>query len=254
MNSEEALAYAIQLLKEGKAKKYGYDYFAASVARRVATLETKDKDPREIERKTAEYHNLFAEAGWVLSLRGILRPGVNELRGQALPEGGYTFTDAGKAKVDQLDDATVLLFQSSSLISTFEGFEDRFGAGFVQRATEAVHCRDAGLWYSACAMCGAAAEAVLLETAVAKNGDREAVLRAYRASGGRSKILNLITGTASAYLKMTLKDFSGIIGSWRDDAGHGAAVNISEANAAEALRQLLHMCQWIQKEWDNLTA
>jgi hypothetical protein len=102
-------------------------------------------------------------------------------------------------------------------------------------------------------MSGAAAEAVLLEIAITKTGDREQVLRADRGSGGRSKILNMIAGGANAYLKRTLTDFSGIIGSWRDEAGHGAEVNISEANAIEALRQLLHLCQWVQKEWDNLT-
>jgi len=29
---------------------------------------------------------------------------------------------------------------------------------------------------------------------------------------------------------------------------------IGTANVDEALRQLLHMCQWVDREWENLTA
>lgn len=75
----------------------------------------------------------------------------------------------------------------------------------------------------------------------------------YRRAGGRSKVLNLITGAAKPHIKTQLDAFTGIMATWRDDAGHGTASVISSANADEALRQLLHMCQWVSKEWAVLT-
>jgi hypothetical protein len=50
----------------------------------------------------------------------------------------------------------------------------------------------------------------------------------------------------------TLTTFAGIISMWRDEAAHGAASPLSTANADEGLRQLLHMCQWVHREWDEL--
>jgi len=103
-------------------------------------------------------------------------------------------------------------------------------------------------------MTGAAAESVLLALAIAKVGDEEQVLRAYRQSGGRQRVLNLIVAQANAVRRNTLTTFSGIISMWRDEAAHGTASPLGTANADEALRQLLHMCQWVDREWDNLTA
>ena len=103
-------------------------------------------------------------------------------------------------------------------------------------------------------MVGAAAEAVLLAVAIAKEGDEELVLRTYRGTRGRQAMLNMIVGQADANRRNNLTTFAGIVSLWRDDAAHGRASPIDTANADEALRQLLHMCQWVAHEWDNLTA
>jgi hypothetical protein len=103
-------------------------------------------------------------------------------------------------------------------------------------------------------MVGAAAESVLLAIAIEKENDEDAVLRTYRSARGRQAVLNMIVGRATAPMRNTLTTFAGIVSLWRDDAAHGQASPIDTSNADEALRQLLHMCQWVDREWDNLTA
>jgi hypothetical protein len=102
-------------------------------------------------------------------------------------------------------------------------------------------------------MAGAAAESILLALAIAKTGDESHVLKTYGHAGGRGKVLNMITGQLDQYRRNTLTTFTNIISLWRDDAAHGKATPLSTANADEALRQLLHMSQWVDREWANLT-
>lgn len=251
MNVDQALGLSIHALKEGAAAHYGYDFYASTAAQFASNLATTDHREREELRR--RYYPFFEEAGWVLSLRGILRPGVREVLGQAAETGGYTLTAAGLERLADLNDADVLLYQSSALLDTFSGYEDRFGFGFAQRSAEAIKCRDASAWLASCVMSGAAAEAVLLSIAVAKNGTEEEVLNTYKRANGRRAILNMIIGDAARHRREQLTAFTGIISVWRDEAGHGAATQISTANADEALRQLLHMCQWAVREWDALT-
>jgi hypothetical protein len=153
-----------------------------------------------------------------------------------------------------MDDAAILLVQPGSLAATFEGYGPLFGDGFQQRAMEAIRCRNAEAWLACCAMVGAAAESILLALAMTKTGDEEGVMRTYKQARGRQALLNLIVGQANAPTRNTLTTFAGIVSLWRDDSAHGRASSISTANADEALRQLLHMCQWVAREWDNLTA
>jgi hypothetical protein len=102
-------------------------------------------------------------------------------------------------------------------------------------------------------MAGAAAESILLALAIAKTGDEPLVIRTYAQSGGRRKVLNMITRQLDQNRRDTLTTFTNIISLWRDEAAHGKATPLSTANADEALRQLLHMSQWVNREWGNLT-
>jgi hypothetical protein len=133
------------------------------------------------------------------------------------------------------------------------GYRQRFGNGFYQRAQEAIKCRNAEAWLACCAMTGAAAESVLLALAIAKTDDEAHVLRTYRQSNGRQRVLNLIVGQVPQPRRDTLTIFSNIISMWRDEAAHGQVTLLGTANADEALRQLLHMCQWVEREWVTLT-
>lgn len=252
MNLEEAISHAIAALKAGEAGKYGYDYYAYEAACYAVRGMSAPKGRPDI--LAQDFVPVFEEAGWALSQRGILRPGVKHWQAQDVDGGGYSFTLSGRDALADLDETAVLLYSSGSLTQTFHEFSSRFGESFVQRASEAVKCRDCSVWLASCVMSGAAAEAVLLSIASNKIGDKEKALQVYRKANGRREILNLVTGRSPKHIKETLKDFTGIISVWRDEAGHGAATRIGAANADEALRQLLHMCQWTEKEWEALTS
>ena len=253
MDLDEAIALTLELLQADRAKNYGYDLYPTSVTR-VAAERRHRQDHQAQLTAEIELSPIFMEAAWELCRRGIVRPGVRCKGAQVTDEVGYSLTVAGAAALDQLDVTTILITQPGSLAATFAEYQPRYGEGFHQRAQEAIKCRNAEAWLACCAMAGAAAESVLLALAIDKVGNEEDVLCQYRRAGGRQKVLNIIVGKANANTRNSLTAFSGIISFWRDEAAHGRASPISTANADEALRQLLHMCQWVDREWAALTA
>jgi hypothetical protein len=253
MDLDVAIALTVAALRSGKAAHYGYDLFVRDVVAEAARKQA-GQDQQLFHQLMNQWSPLFFDAGWELCRRGVVRPGVKKSGDQAVDDGGYSITQTGQALLGALDDSDLLLLQPGSLAATFSGFQARFGSGFNQRAQEAVRCRNAEAWLACCSMAGAAAEAVLLAAAIAKTGDEQDVLDRYGSAGGRSKVVNVLVGQASQPVQNTLKAFTGIIAIFRDEAAHGKASELSNANADEALRQLLHMCQWVNKEWQALTA
>jgi hypothetical protein len=253
MELDQAIAILLEELRAARTRRYGYDLYARHGAE-VAAQRLHPNDHNLRERTTIDLSSLFLEAAWELCRRGIVRPGIRRTGDQAVDEGGYSLTAAGRAALENLDAASIILAQPGSLAATLGGYRNRFGDGFHQRAMEAIKCRNAEAWLACCAMVGASAESVLLAIAIRKVGNEEQVLRTYRSARGRQAVLNFIVGQANAQTRTTLTTFAGIISLWRDDAAHGQISPISTANADEALRQLLHMCQWVVQEWDALTA
>ncbi len=249
MQLDEAIAVLVELLSNGAAARYGHDLYTRAGAEAAAGRAAKGDDQKR-QSLTIELAPVFMDAGWELCRRGIVRPGVNVDGGQDV--GGYSLTLAGREALASIDHSSILILQPGSLAATFTGYRERFGAGFYQRAQEAIKCRNAEAWLACCAMAGAAAESILLALAVAKSGSEEDVLEAYRRSGGRQRVLNIVVGQASAATQNTLSNFTGIVSFWRDEAAHGQESPLSTANADETLRQLLHMCQWVDGEWDRL--
>ena len=252
MELDEAIAILIELLRNNRAGSYGYDLYARSGADAAASRIHKH-DHSSREHTTRELSPIFYEAAWELCKRGIVRPGVRRTGDQAVDEGGYSLTVAGRAILQELDPFVILIAQPGSLAATLSGYRERFGSGFHQRALEAIKCRNVEAWLACCAMAGASAESVLLAVAIKKTGDESQILQTYARAGGRQRVLNLIVGQASQAIRNTLTTFTGIISLWRDEAAHGRASPLGTANADEALRQLLHMCQWVDSEWANLT-
>lgn len=253
MTLDEAIALTLELLRHGRAQDYGYDLYPTRVTRLVAE-QRHGNDRQALAEALTEMSPIFMEAAWELCRRGMVRPGIRNVNSQATDEGGYSLTIAGEAALDDLDETTILISQPGSLAATLAGYRGRLGEGFHQRAQEAINCRNAEAWLACCAMVGAAAESVLLALAIAKTGDEDDILRRYRQAGGRQKVLNVIVGQANQITRDTLTTFSNIISFWRNEAAHGRASPIGTANADEALRQLLHMCQWVDREWAALTA
>jgi hypothetical protein len=136
----------------------------------------------------------------------------------------------------------------------FEKLSERLGSGFLQRATEAAHCYAFDVYVACCAMCGAAAESILLAVATAKSGDEAAILSIYRAANGRRKVLERIVGQARPAVAEPFRSATGLLSYWRDDAAHGLASTISEIEAHNALARLLRFAQFAADNWDELTA
>jgi len=251
MELDEAISILIALLQAGRAGAYGYDLYARRGAEEAASQ--MRIQPLQDQQVIRDLSPIFYEAAWELCRRGIVRPGIRRSGDQAVEEGGYSLTVAGRASLAALDRATILLVQPGALSAALTGYRQRFGNGFYQRAQEAIKCRNAEAWLACCAMTGAAAESVLLALAIAKTGDEAHVLRTSRQSNGRQRVLNLIVGQVPQPRRDTLTIFSNIISMWRDEAAHGQVTLLGTANADEALRQLLHMCQWVEREWVTLT-
>jgi hypothetical protein len=121
--------------------------------------------------RAAESSPLFFEAAWHLCRRGILRPRVKEFGAQATPDGasgyGYCLTKHGRRWINQGASA-VFLADPDRLSQMFNKLSERLGSGFLQRASEAVQCHTFGAYIGCCAMCGAAAESILLTVAIEK--------------------------------------------------------------------------------------
>ncbi len=188
-----------------------------------------------------------------LCRRGVLRPSVKAFGGQSTGEGeGYTVTTAGREWVAnaQVD----LVLDPTRLGQAFSNLSARFGPGFLQRAGEAARCHSFSLNLACCAMCGAAAESILLSVAIAKSGDEAASIRVYQSSQGRRKIIDEIVGRARPPIAGPFRSATGLLSYWRDDAAHGITSTISEIEAHEALSRLLRFAQFANDNWAELTA
>lgn len=132
-------------------------------------------------------------------------------------------------------------------------FQARFGAAFNERAQEAIRCYGAHAYLACCAMCGAAAEAIFLATAMAK-GDEQTTLRDYMGSGGRKKIENRILGQARQALAAEFNGYTGLLKYWRDQAAHGKTLGIGDNEAMTSLAMLLRFANFTSDNWAELTA
>jgi hypothetical protein len=62
-----------------------------------------------------------------------------------------------------------------------------------------------------------------------------------------------LVGQKPKHLSDAFRNFMGLLAYWRDAAAHGKFSVIAQANADEALRQLLHLSQWAASNWDSIT-
>jgi hypothetical protein len=253
--TEHFLAFALSWLRGDVAKSQSNE--------RNADLSIEDvawdwclqrEDTRDQHRKWA-LAAVAAEAGWELVRRGILRPG-----GRGYPDnnsnipGRFSLTAWGRQWLAEADEWHFIVMQHGALAQTLKAFENRFGEGFVQRSQQAIRCREADAWLASCAMCGAAAESILLALAIAKSGDEGAVIKEYRTGNGRKKTIDGLVGQQPDRIQGEFRSSMNILSYWRDDAAHGMASPISAAVAEVAMQQLLRLSQFANRHWDELTA
>lgn len=209
----------------------------------------------------------FYDAAWELCRRGVLRPGASVPAGQtntgqmgarinaaAFFGDGYALTRWGREWVKKaVVERAILPADPSRLAEVLLQFKNHFGDGYAQRAAEAVSVWRTGNYLSACTMSGAAAESILLATAIAKAKDEAKILAEYRASGGRMKVIKRVIGSAPKGVADQFSSAMGLLSYWRDDAAHGTATGIGEIEAHEALSRLLRLAQFTSDNWGKLT-
>ena len=198
----------------------------------------------------------FYDAAWELCRRGVLRPGniASMAQGDQGPTTSdkYSLTEFGFAWLAASEREGWIPF--SQQVDLLRPIADRIGASFLPRAAEAIGCYQAGLYMAACAMAGAASEAVLLDLAMAIGPDRDEVLRLYLGSQGRREVLRIVDGRARGYVRGTIKLLAQDLGFWRDGAAHGEEARWGEVQAGHAIQQLIRLAQIIDGNWRDLTA
>jgi len=261
---DDALQFLTGFLRDNQGRgnvvgHYGYDVYMTQICRAYAreVLRVANHDGPEVEQAVPGLSAVFYEAAWELCRRGILRPGVKRHREQSTDDGaagnGYSFTSRGRQWLADAESVFIPV-EPARVAQLLSRFRERLGEGFFQRAQEAVKCHSSTAYLACCAMCGAAAESILLALAVAKSGDEAQVLATYRTASGRQRITQNLLHGQPARLSNSFTELTALLNYWRDDAAHGTASEISEFEAYEALARLLRFAHFATDHWDQLTA
>jgi hypothetical protein len=248
---DDALSYVVAALRAGKALgQSGYDVFTSKVIddflieRERLSRDTRGNGFRD---RGIAISPLFSSALWELCRRGIIRPGVRELGeggvgGNVFGE-GYALTPFGREWLQRAEYEQIASIIPGRFVELLSAHQRRFGPGFLSRGREAIQCYTAQAFLACCAMCGAAAESVILAIAIEQKSADE-VLRMYSSSGGRSRIENLLIGQAPDRVKTEFRGFLQLLAYWRDDAAHGRRSDISEVEAFTSLMLLLRLARY----------
>lgn len=200
-------------------------------------------------------HPLFLNAAWEMCLRNILRPSPRTVEsGNTVVHGGFSFTAHGREWL--LDPSTeFLLYSVAKLGRIFSEHQALYGEGFYERSHEALRCFSAKAYFGCAAMCGAAAESILLKLAIAKLGDEKKALQIYHGKQGRKELKDKILelGSKPAGIKNEVETGFTILAYWRDDAAHGSALKLDSTTANVAIQMLCLFSIACKKHWNALT-
>jgi hypothetical protein len=198
---DDAIGIIMDMIRTRRPEisEYGYDIYLPHVWNRYAIdsgmVLAGDHDA--LGRVGPSVSGAFYAAAWELCRRGSLRPSVRDSTGPfttiGAPGNGYSITPMGERWLAAVDPRLHIPTEPSRVAEIFARFS-KFGPGFDQRAQEAVKCYNALAYLACCAMCGAAAESILLAVAIERRGDADAVLRDYRTGGGRTRVERNLLG------------------------------------------------------------
>lgn len=253
MHADEAAAFILDFIRSPRPSAYGAPdcelYLPNIIAAYLVEREHIPQHSVRDHRRMSELLPIFLDAAWEFCRRGIFRPAEVNSRVEGR---GFSITSGGRSWLDAKSFEPVLL-NPSRLTQLFEKFSARLGRGFQQRASEAANCHALKCYLASCAMCGAAAESVVLSVAIAKDEDEERVLKIYQAAHGRRNVINSIIGAARPGIVGAFKAATDLLSYWRDEAAHGVVSEISEIEAYTALHQLLRFAQFVCDNWAELT-
>ncbi len=197
----------------------------------------------------------FHDAVWELCGRGIARPALvrssdHEVRFTGLE---FVLTAYGERWVTELSPLEVIPSEHGRFASLLASYAQRFGEAYHSRSQEALTCYQAHAFLACCAMCGAAAEAILLTLAIAKSQDREGSLQEYRRTNGRTRLENRLVAGQNSFIQTQLTTFTALLKYWRDDASHGDETRLTEQEAFTAMLLLLRFSTFGDERWTELT-
>lgn len=260
MRQEDAFQVLLQWLRERPRTSwptYGYDLYIPTAIRWHLERTGSLAEGEAIHVALRDWTPVFADAAWEMARRGIIRPGVRGANMQATDDGsagfGFSVTPFGQQWVREAGHETFVPTEPGRFAEILRPYGDRFGPGFYERSQEAIRCYGAHAYLACCAMCGAAAESILLAATVAKVGDEAAVLREYQTAQGRGRVQARLVGQASEVVKREFAAFMMLLKYWRDIAAHGTASNIAENEAFTSLALLLRFAMFVNDNWGTLT-
>lgn len=258
IRQEDSFRYIISSLREGADfSAYGYEVYVREVVRSFLASE-RGVEPRQLDRLQQEHSPPFLAAAWELSRRGILRPGIKRLGAQATDRGssgvGFSVTPFGATWLREASSDEYVPTEPERFAEMISPYKTRYGPGFHERSQEAIRCYGAHAYLACCAMCGAASESVLLAAAIAKEGDEEAVLKAYSSSGGRGRVEKKVLGQAKNWIKREFSAFTTLLKYWRDEAAHGRKSGIDDNEAYTSVALLLRFAQFADQHWDEIVS
>ncbi len=255
MKLEDATKLLIGFLRNSDHRsfsQYGYEVYLPDLLR----FYFEKQGMKNAEQKLRELSPIFYAAGWELCRRGILRPGIKHYGAQATADGGagngYSITPFGRIWLQESQKDDFVPTEPERFGEILAKYKSKFGAGFHERAQQAIRCYGAHAYLACCVMCGASAESVILSAAIEKEKNETDILKKYTSSNGRSKIENILIGKARKQLQDDYRAYSTLLKYWRDEAAHGRASNIEDNEAYTSLALLLRLAMFIDDNWEEL--
>jgi len=259
MNEEDAYSYMIAWIRDppqSQYSSYGYEFYLPNVIRSYVSDHEGLQYPRS-EQRLPELSPVFYAAAWELCRLGVLRPGIRRYGEQATDDGssgnGYSVTPFGREWIAQTTQDGFVPTQPGRFAALLKPYQELFGPGFSERTQQAAACYRAHAYLACCAMCGAAAESLLLALAIKKRPEAEA-LKDYAAAGGRGRNEKLVLAKASDPVGRTFRGYTDLLKYWRDETAHGRVSMIADDEAYVSLLTLLRLAQLARDHWGELTA
>ena len=256
---EDAIQFIVNYLREGRRGAFPqsteYSIYLPDVIRAYALAAGEASN--QVDNYLTPLSPIFYAALWELCRKGVLRPGParywHVIVGQHVwLHPGYSMTPYGETWVREAMDADYIPVEPSRFAQMLADRGAPFGAGFVERAQDAVRAYNAHAYLACCAMCGAAAESLILALAIAKDGHESRVLRDYASAGGRGRIEKVLLRGQPASVEAEFRRYTDLLKYWRDSASHGRAIHMTEAEAFSALILLLRFAIFAAEHQDDL--
>jgi hypothetical protein len=258
IDEEMAFHIIVRYAREGYKTtygNYGYEIYLPNLIRDYLKSELKFDEHGANSFITSLSPSFYA-AAWELCRRGILRPGVMQQGEQATADGssgnGYSITPRGREWLQQAGQYDFVPIEPGRFARLLDKYGARFGPGFRERCQEAILCYSAHAYLACCAMCGAAAESLILSLAIEKIGNEDKVLKDYSAAGGRGRIEKQILDQHPSSIQNEFRGYSSLLKYWRDSSAHGQKSQVSDNEAYTSLALLLRFTIFSNEKWETL--